>query len=103
MSMYKYYWLPYKGKIYAALRIKKQQVAEKGVDRVETDAWGTKYNVNRGNPPLVRVREKDFHAQLTRKGKRWNSALTLVATDYAMRMREFVTLTSAPTASRLLV
>ena len=75
MSMYKNFWLPCKGKIFAALRIKKQQVAEKGVDRVETDAWGTKYNVDRGNLPLVRVREKEFHAQLTQKGKRWNDAL----------------------------
>jgi hypothetical protein len=31
------------------------------------------------------------------------ACLTLVVIDYAMRMREFVTLTSAPTASRLLV
>ena len=75
MVMYKNFWLPCKGKIHAALRIKKQQVAEKGVDRVETDAWGTTYNMDRGNLPLVRVREKEFHAQLTRKGKRWNDAL----------------------------
>ena len=35
--------------------------------------------------------------------RRLDNILTLVVIDYAMRMREFVTLTSAPTASRLLV
>jgi hypothetical protein len=75
MSMYKNYWLPYQGEIFAALRIKKQLVAEQGKDRVETDAYGTQYNVDRGNLALVRVREKEFHEELTRRDKRWNSAL----------------------------
>ena len=69
--MYKNYWLPNKGTIYAALRIKKQLVAKPG-SRVETDAAGGSYSATgRANFTLVELREMEFHQALDEKGLRW--------------------------------
>ena len=69
--MYKNYWLPNKGTIYAALRIKKQLVAKPG-SRVETDAAGGAYSATgRANFTLVELREMEFHQALDEKGLRW--------------------------------
>lgn len=71
MTMYLNYWLPLKGTIYAALRVKKQLVADKS-QRTGEDSQGNIYNVDRGNYTLVLHREKEFHAELDRRGLRWN-------------------------------
>ena len=70
MTMYLNYWLPVKGTIYAALRIRKQLVAEP-TQRTAMDSQGNTYNVDRGNQTLVLSREKEFHAELDRRGFRW--------------------------------
>ena len=72
MSMYKNYWLPLKGYIYAALRIKKQLVAN-NAHKTSTDYTGRVFNVTKGNQTLVREREMQFHDALDKKGMRWQS------------------------------
>ena len=72
ISMYKGFWEPLHGTIYAALRIRKQLVA-KPTQRVGTDFVGNMFNIDRGNQTLVLAREADFHAELDRRGLRWNS------------------------------
>ena len=67
-------WLPVKGKIFAALRIKEGLVAEVERDRVATDFQGGTYNVDRGSRTLVLSREAEFHAALDRRGLRWDSS-----------------------------
>jgi len=52
MTMYKNYWLPLKGRLYAALRIRKQLIARPG-QRVGIDSFGAQYNIDRGNQTLV--------------------------------------------------
>ena len=70
MVMYKNYWLPLKGTIYAALRVKKQLVAD-STQRTGQDAEGNAFNIDRGNYTLVLHREKEFHAELDRRKLRW--------------------------------
>jgi hypothetical protein len=70
--MYTNYWLPLKGTIFAALRIKKQLVADAN-HRTGEDAQGNVYNIDRGNYTLVLHAEKEFHAELDRRGLRWQS------------------------------
>ena len=72
MTMYLNYWLPVKGTIYAALRIRKQLVAEP-TQRTAVDSQGNTYNVDRGNQTLVLSREKEFHSELDRRGFRWRN------------------------------
>ena len=70
MTMYKNYWLPLKGTLYAALRIKKQLVARPG-QRVGVDSFGAQYNIDRGNQTLVLQREAEMHAEMDKRGLRW--------------------------------
>ena len=68
--MYKNYWLPLKGTLYAALRIKKQLIARPG-QRVGVDSFGTQYNIDRGNQTLVLQREAEMHSEMDKRGLRW--------------------------------
>lgn len=70
MTMYKNYWLPLAGTLYAALRIRKQLVAHPG-QRVGGDMFGGQYNIDRGNQTLVLQRESEMHAEMDRRGLRW--------------------------------
>ena len=70
MNMYANYWLPVRGTIYAALRVKRALVAE-GRHRIGEDYKGGVYNVDRGNQTLVLTREKEFHTVLDSRGLRW--------------------------------
>lgn len=72
MVMYQNMWLPIRGTVVAALRIKKQLVADPS-QRTGEDAQGNVYNIDRGNYTLVLHREKEFHAELDRRGLRWQS------------------------------
>eukprot|EP00966_Prymnesium_polylepis_P100482 2327037-Prymnesium_polylepis.1 len=51
MSTYSNYWLPIKGKIFAALRVKRALVAEPH-QRVGEDTQGNTYNITKGNQTL---------------------------------------------------
>ena len=70
MTMYKNYWLPLKGTLYAALRIKKQLIARPG-QRVGVDSFGTQYSIDRGNQTLVLQREAEMHSEMDKRGLRW--------------------------------
>ena len=70
MTMYKNYWLPLKGTLYAALRIKKQLIARPG-QRVGVDWFGAQYNIDRGNQTLVLQREAEMHSEMDKRGLRW--------------------------------
>lgn len=70
MVMYQNYWLPIRGRIMAALRIKRALVAEPQ-QRTGEDAQGNTYNITRGNQTLVLTREKEFHQVLDSRGYRW--------------------------------
>ena len=70
MTMYRNYWLPLKGRLYAALRIRKQLVARPG-QRVGVDSFGTQYNIDRGNQTLVLQREAEMHSEMDKRGLRW--------------------------------
>jgi hypothetical protein len=70
MVMYQNYWLPIKGHIFAALRIKRALVAEPQ-QRTGEDSQGNIYNISRGNQTLVLTREKEFHQVLDSRGYRW--------------------------------
>jgi hypothetical protein len=70
MVMYQNYWLPIRGKIFAALRVKRALVAEPH-QRVGEDTQGNTYNITKGNQTLVLTREKEFHAELDNRGYRW--------------------------------
>ena len=69
MVMYKNYWLPNKGTIYAALRVRQQLVARP--DQRIGESQGQLFNITRGNQTLVLAREAEFHAELDRRGLRW--------------------------------
>ena len=71
MAMYVNYWLPLKGTIYAALRVKRQLVAD-STQRTGKDSEGNIYNIDRGNYTLVLAREKAFHSELDKRGLRWD-------------------------------
>ena len=71
MTMYVNYWLPLKGTIYAALRVKRQLVAD-STQRTGEDSEGNIYNIDRGNYTLVLAREKAFHSELDKRGLRWD-------------------------------
>ena len=70
MTMYRNYWLPLKGRLYAALRIRKQLVARPG-QRVGVDSFGAQYNIDRGNQTLVLQREAEMHSEMDKRGLRW--------------------------------
>ena len=73
LNMYSNFWLPVKGKIFAALRVKRALVAEVDTDRLGEDFAGGVYNIDRGGHTLVLTREKEFHAALDRRGLRWQT------------------------------
>lgn len=70
MVMYQNYWLPIRGSLIAALRIKRALVAEPQ-QRTGEDSQGNTYNITRGNQTLVLTREKEFHQVLDSRGYRW--------------------------------
>jgi hypothetical protein len=70
MVMYQNYWLPIRGSLIAALRIKRALVAEPQ-QRTAEDSQGNTYNITRGNQTLVLTREKEFHQVLDQRGYRW--------------------------------
>ena len=70
MTMYRNYWLPLRGRLYAALRIRKQLIARPG-QRVGVDSFGAQYNIDRGNQTLVLQREAEMHAEMDKRGLRW--------------------------------
>ena len=67
MTMYNNYWAPVTGKIYAALTVKQMLVAAP-TDRVSSLG----YNITNPTRTLVREREAQFHAELDRRGLRWD-------------------------------
>ena len=58
---------PLRAKIWAALRVKKQLVADPKKHRTATDVLGQEYNVDRGSYTLVLAREAEMHALLDAK------------------------------------
>lgn len=79
-NLYIGFFRPFAGKIFAALRVKKALVAEVGRDRTSEDAYGNIFNVDRANT-LARVREKEYHAELDRRGMRYQAGRELFRTD----------------------
>lgn len=79
-SMYKNFWLPVKGKLFAALRVKKQLVASTK-HKTNVDAHGNTYNITKGNHTLVLTKEAEFHALLDAKNYRWIDPVKKVATE----------------------
>lgn len=79
-NLYIGFFRPFAGKIYAALRVAKGLVAEVGRDRTSEDTFGNIYNVDRANT-LVRVREKEYHAELDRRGLRYQTGRELFQTN----------------------
>jgi hypothetical protein len=71
MSMYKNYWLPSYGRIYACLRIP-AKLAGREDDRFGVDVNGNRYSIDHGNRTLVRLREEEMHREMDRRGLRWN-------------------------------
>ena len=70
--LYKNYWAPIVGTLYAALRIKAATVATS--DQRTGGDNGNVYAINRNNQTLIEVREKQFHEELTRRGLRYDSS-----------------------------
>lgn len=79
-NMYKNFWLPVKGKIYAALRVKRQLVAT-SKHRTNEDSQGNKYNISKGNHTLVLAKEAELHALLDKKNYRWKDPATNQPTE----------------------
>eukprot|EP00966_Prymnesium_polylepis_P196925 4563396-Prymnesium_polylepis.1 len=65
--------------IYAALRVPKKLVAEPR-DRTSEDSFGNVYIVDRANT-LALVRERDYHAELDRRGLRYQKGRELFETN----------------------
>ena len=70
MNMYTNFWLPLRGYIFAALRVKRQLVANPQ-HRTNTDFTGRVYNITKGQHTLVLEREMQFHQELDKRGYRW--------------------------------
>ena len=79
-QMYKNFWLPVKGTIYACLRVKRQLVAT-NKHRTNVDSEGNTYNITKGNHTLVLAREAEFHAVLDERKLRWVDPRTNERTD----------------------
>jgi hypothetical protein len=73
MRMYTGYWLPLKGKIYAALRVRKQLVLKKG-DRTGIGPDGKPYAIDTAFHTLVLEKEKEFHRKLDGEKLRWDES-----------------------------
>ena len=69
LNMYMGYWLPLKGRVYAALRIQKKLVAHSGA-RTGTDSEGNTFAVDKQRT-LVLEREAEFHRKLDAMNRRW--------------------------------
>ena len=52
------------------MRIRKQLIARPG-QRVGVDSFGAQYNIDRGNQTLVLQREAEMHAEMDKRGLRW--------------------------------
>jgi hypothetical protein len=78
-NLYMGFFRPFSGVIYAALRVPKALVAESR-DRTAEDTFGNIYNVDRANT-LARVREKEYHAELDRRGLRFQKGRELFQTN----------------------
>ena len=70
LNMYKNFWLPLKGTIFACLRIPAKLVAKEN-ERVGEDVEGRPYNINNASRTLVRVREKQMHDVMDKRNLRW--------------------------------
>ena len=70
LNMYKNFWLPMKGKIFAALRIPAKLANVVGTQLGGTSS--TPYSINQGSETLVKIREADFHATLDSRNLRWD-------------------------------
>jgi len=70
LNMYKNFWLPLKGTIFACLRIPPRLVAKEN-ERLGEDVEGKSYNINNASRTLVRIREEQMHAEMDRRGLRW--------------------------------
>ena len=79
-SLYLGFFRPFAGKIFAALRVPKALVAE-AADRMAEDSFGNVYNVNRGGNTLALVREKEYHAELDKRGLRFQTGRELFQTN----------------------
>lgn len=79
-NLYMGFFRPFAGKIFAALRVPKALVAEVGSDRTAQDSFGNIYNVDRANT-LARVREKEYHAELDKRGLRYQKGRELFQTN----------------------
>ena len=79
-SLYLGFFRPFAGKIFAALRVPKALVAE-AADRTAEDTFGNVYNVNRGGNTLALVREKEYHAELDKRGLRFQTGRELFQTN----------------------
>ena len=80
-SLYLGFFRPFSGVIYAALRVPKALVAEANRDRTAEDTFGNVYNVNRGGNTLALVREKEYHAELDKRGLRFQTGRELFQTN----------------------
>eukprot|EP00966_Prymnesium_polylepis_P315653 7293395-Prymnesium_polylepis.1 len=78
-NLYISFFRPFSGMIYAALRVPKKLVAEPH-DRTSEDSVGNVYNVDRANT-LALVRERDYHAELDRRGLRDQKGRELFETN----------------------
>ena len=79
-NLYLGFFRPFSGLILAALRVPKALVAESR-DRISEDSFGHVYNVNRGSNTLALVREKEYHAELDRRGLRYQKNRELFETN----------------------
>lgn len=79
-NLYMGFFRPFSGVIFAALRVPKALVAEPR-DRTAQDSSGNVYNVDRGGNTLALVREKEYHAELDRRGLRYQQGRELFQTN----------------------
>ena len=79
-NLYLGFFRPFSGLILAALRVPKALVAESR-DRTSIDSFGHVYNVNRGSNTLALVREAQYHAELDRRGLRYQKGRELFETN----------------------
>lgn len=70
LNMYKNFWLPNAGTIFAALRI-----SAKLSGKLDSKIGGRidmPYSISQGSRTLIRIREEDFHRELDRRNLRWD-------------------------------
>ena len=79
------FFRPFSGLIFAALRVPKALVAEQR-DRTAEDTFGNVYNVSRGANTLALVREREYHAELDRRGLRYQKGRELFQTNNVLNI-----------------